>query len=257
MKEIRYFESFSDDFSETNNQDFTLPENYRWIRTDLLSKLLSAIIYGAALVFSSFYCTFFLGVRIKNRKILKKAKKTGAFIYGNHTMPVGDVFNPALAAFPKRIYTVVSPANYAIPVIGKILPFLGALPIDDSLSGIKKLNSAIETRLNQKKYIIIYPEAHVWEYCTDIRPFGETPFKFPVKFDKPSFCITTTYQKKRFCKRPKATLFADGPFYPDKDLNKKEQAVKLKEQITECMKQRSKNSNYSYIEYKKKSDISI
>ncbi|MBQ3817026.1 MAG: 1-acyl-sn-glycerol-3-phosphate acyltransferase [Clostridia bacterium] len=249
MKEIRYYSSFSDDFSQTRDQNYKLPEGYLWINNSIGFKLLSGLIYGAAILFSNIYCRLFLKVSIKNRKVLKKAKKTGGFIYCNHTMPVGDVFNPALACLPGRIYTIVSPANYAIPVIGKLLPYLGALPVSDTLSGIKKLNEAIKTRLSEKKYIVIYPEAHVWEYYTDIRPFADTSFKYPVKFDKPSFCITTTYQKSLIGKKPKATLYVDGPFFPDKDKSQKEQTEQLKSEIAEVMKERSRNSSYCYIKY--------
>lgn len=251
-KQIRYYNSFTDDFVESKNQDYELPKDYKWIRTDFLSRFLSGLIYSLALVFSSFYCRLLLHVRFKNSKVLKQTKKTGAFIYANHTQIVGDVFNPALCCFPNRIYTVVSTANYGIPVIGKILYYLGALPITKTLDGMKKLSNAMECRLEKNRCIVIYPEAHVWEYFTDIRPFADTSFKFPVKFSKPVFCMTTTYQKQRFFKKPKAIIYIDGPFYPDTSLSLKEQAATLRNTVYECMKKRSLNSNCEYIEYKKR-----
>lgn len=249
---IRYFESYTDDFVESKEQEFKLPEDYKWIKQDLFSRFISALVYAVALIVSTVYCRLFLHVRFKNAKILRQTLKTGGFIFGNHTQPIGDVFDPALACFPNRIYTIVSPANLGIPVIGKILPYLGALPIPDTVSGMKRLNEAIEHRLNQNKCIVIYPEAHVWEYCADIRPFSEASFKYPIKFSKPSYSMTATYQKRRLGKKPKITIYFDGPFMPCDNGSLKEKTASLHNQVYDCMVDRSKNSNIKYIDYRKK-----
>lgn len=251
-KNVRYYSSFEDDFVVSKNQEYKLPDDYEWVRKDLRSRFLSGLIYTAALIFSNIYCRLFLHVKFKNRKILKETHKTGAFIYGNHTQPVGDVFNPALGAFPNRIYTVVSPANFGIPVIGKILPLLGALPIADNLHGMKRFTKAIETRINQRKCIVIYPEAHVWEYFTGIRPFADTAFKYPIKFETPVFSMTATYRKRKCGKRPNIEIYFDGPFYADKNLSLKEQKTDLRDKVYNAMLKRSENSNCEYIIYKKK-----
>ena len=234
MKKVRYYSSFADDFEQSANQNFKLPNDYQWVRTDLVSMFLSGLIYGLAVIFGGAYCRFFLHMKVKGRKNLKSVKG-GFFIYGNHTQPVGDVFIPALCVLPKRIYTVVITANYGLPVIGRILPFLGAL----------------EQRLKKGHPIVIYPEAHVWEYYTDIRPFPNTSFKFPIKFDIPAFAMTVTYRKAKFFKRPIMEVYIDGPFYPQGD-NTREKTANLHSEIRSIMLERSKNSNYKYVEYIKK-----
>ena len=250
MKEIRYYESYGDDFEKSANQNFQLPENYKWVRNDLLSKFLSGLIYGLAVSLGGAYCRFFLHVRVKGRDKLK-GQKGGFFIYGNHTQPIGDVFIPAVCALPKRIYTVVGTANYGIPVVGKILPFLGALPIVDSLHGIKELNKAVKKRIEDGHPVVIYPEAHVWEYCTEIRPFPDTSFRFPVKLNKPAFAMTVTYKKSKFFKKPTAQVYLDGPFYPQGDSDK-EKTKNLHETVVLAMQERSKKSDCQYIVYKAK-----
>ena len=97
----RHFESFDTDFYK-NSFEYKLPADYKWINTDTFSRILSAVIYGAALIFSNVYCRFVLHVRIKGAKKIRR-EKSGFFFYGNHTQPVGDVFTPALICFPKRI----------------------------------------------------------------------------------------------------------------------------------------------------------
>ncbi len=245
----RYYKSFSDDFEQSANQDFKLPEDYKWIRTDLKSKLLSGLNYGLAVIFGGLYCKLGLHMKIRGRKSLR-GSKGDFFIFANHTQPVGDVFIPAMAVLPKRIFTVVSPANYGIPFIGKLLPYLGALPIDNSLRGMKELTHAIEQRLDKKHPIVIYPEAHVWEYYTGIRPFADTAFKYPVKMNKASYAMTVTYKKSKLFKKPVMEVFLDGPFYGEGE-TAKEQAVSLHSKVAEVMKKRSENSNFEYIKYLK------
>lgn len=253
MKEkVRYYESFTDDFETAGSEDYKIPEDYEYIRRDFFSKLRSKVIYALAVVFGGLYIKLFLHVSYKNRKVLRKAKNKGFFLYGNHTQPVGDVFIPALAAFPKRIYTVVSPSNFSLPFIGKILPFLGALPLSDTPSKMKKFTLALEERLSENKVITIYPEAHVWEYAKDLRPFSSISFRYPVKFSAPVFSMTVTYQKRRFSKKPKAVVYIDGPFYPDSEKSNREQAKELHQKVYETMLVRSKKSTESYIEYIKK-----
>lgn len=125
MKDTRYYKTFSDDFVESKNQNYKLPSNYKWIHKNKIYHFLSKIVYIIAYIFSFFYCKFVLHVSIKNRKILKENKDKGYFVYGNHTQPIGDAFLPALVCSPKHIYTVVSPANLGIPILGKLLPIMG------------------------------------------------------------------------------------------------------------------------------------
>ena len=42
-KAVRYYQSFTQDFVESKNQNYTLPEDYRWIRTDFRSRCLSGL----------------------------------------------------------------------------------------------------------------------------------------------------------------------------------------------------------------------
>ena len=237
MKEVRYYSAYTDDFEESANQDYKLPENYKWVHTDIVSKFLSGLIYGSAVILGGAYCKFFLHMKVKGRKNLKGM--------------TGDFFIPALCVLPKRIFTVVSTANYGIPVIGKILPYLGALPILDSLHGFKELNKAIETRLKKNHPIVIYPEAHVWKYYTGIRPYAESSFKFPVKMNKPAFAMTVTYCKSKAFKRPLMEVYLDGPFYAEGE-TVKDKTADLHGKVYEAMMKRSKNSNYDYIKYEKK-----
>ena len=248
MKEIRYYERFTDDFVESPQQALRLPEDYVYVRTGWLSRLWAAVVYGLALFFSFFYCRIGLRMRIRGKKNLRSAGKGGLFLYGNHTQPVGDVFTPAHCLFPRRIYTLVSPANYGLPVIGKLLPYLGALPVADTVHGMRALQQALETRLQQGCGIVVYPEAHVWEYYTGIRPFPATSFKFSVKYAAPVYAMTVTYQKARWGKRPRMVVYIDGPFAPTGE-TAAQKAESLRAAVQTAMERRSRESNMEYIRY--------
>ena len=215
----------------------------------------SWIVYVFAYIVSWFYCKFGLHIKIENRKILNKYKKQGYFLYGNHTQPIGDVFTPAHVCRNKRIYVLASQANLGVAGVGKILPMLGALPIPDNIKQMSMLYEAINKRIEQKRCVVIYPEAHVWPYYTEVRPFPKTAFKFPINTNSPSFVMTTTYYKRKIGKKPGIKVYVDGPFFPESTLSKKEKEKNLCKQIYECMVKRSKNSNYKYIKYIKEKQI--
>lgn len=250
MKKINYYKTYSEDFVESKEQDYKLPEDYKWIHHNILYKIGSECLYIIAYIFSFFYCKFFLHIKIKNREILKSYKKQGYFLYGNHTLPLGDVFIPAQVCQKKRIYTIASSSNLRVAIIGRLLPMLGILPIPSSSKKMKEMINAIKQRINEKKCIVIYPEAHVWPYYTKIRPFSSTSFKFPIENNSISFCMTTTYQKRKFGDKPRITIYIDGPFIIDNNLSRKERQETLCSEIYNCMKERSKESTYEYIEYR-------
>ncbi|MCD8347561.1 MAG: hypothetical protein LUD16_06340 [Lachnospiraceae bacterium] len=248
-----YYENYTDDFVKSAHQDETLPNDYCWIHRNLFYRLVSAVLYGAALIFALLYGKLVLHIRVKNRKVLKKGRKTGCFLYGNHTQPMGDVFGPALYCFPMRMSAIASPSNLGIPVIGKLLPMLGALFIPDSMGQMKKFMEAVRYHVEKKRCIIIYPEAHVWPWCTFIRPFQATAFRFPVLYDVPAFCMTTTYRQRKHGRKPKIVVFIDGPFFAEPGKNKREQQMELHDRIYACMESRSQESTCEYIRYRKKS----
>ena len=55
MKKVIYYNSLDCDVIEAKDQEYKLKDNYKWVRTDFLSKVLSGIIYFFALVISFVY----------------------------------------------------------------------------------------------------------------------------------------------------------------------------------------------------------
>ena len=114
MPQINYYQTYQDDFVQSQDQNYKLPENYEWIHQNKIYKINSKILYKIAYWVSLIYCRVFLHIKIKNSKILKKYKKEGYFIYGNHTQPIGDVFTPAHICKGKRIYVIANSNNLKV-----------------------------------------------------------------------------------------------------------------------------------------------
>lgn len=244
---IRYYKDFSDDFVTTKNQAKKVPENYRFIKRNPFYRILGFILFQILKLVGFFYAKFALHL-----KIVDKGKiKPGSYIFANHTLELGDVFNPTLYS-PVHPYYVCDSSNLGIPILGKILPLVGALPIPDSIHGKKQLFSAIQTRIKQGKTMVIYPEAHLWPYYTKIRPLEAAAFHFPVRDNTPVFTATTVFNKPKRGKKPKITIYIDGPFSPDETLDKYARLQKLHDQVEAQLKSRTEISDYEYITYKRK-----
>ncbi len=195
----------------------------------------------------------FLYTKLKfAHKIVGASKMKGVgsyFLYGNHTQDIADALIPNMINKTREKYVIVHPNNVSIPVIGKIAPSLGALPLPDDIRAQKNFSLAIEQRLSEGAAIVVYPEAHIWPYYTKIRPFADTSFHYPVKHGVPVFCFTNTYERRRFTREARIVTYVDGPFYPKKGLSPREQRRALRDEVYGCMCERAKASNYTLIEY--------
>lgn len=252
IKTITYFDEINDDFVKLDKTPPKIDENYKYIHKNIFWRISRFICYRCiAMPIGYFILKIGLKNKIKNRKVLKEVKKTGYFLYANHTQEVGDAFLPTFAVRPKGVFVVIHPNNFLLPGLGKALPLLGGIPLPDTLGAMRNFKSAISQIIENKKCITIYPEAHVWNYYTKIRNFPATSFRYPVELNKPCFCMTTTYQKSKRSKKPKTITFVDGPFYPNESLPLKERIQDLRDRVFNCMQERSSQSNYEYIKYVK------
>lgn len=252
MKTV-YYNDYSDDFVETKNQAKSVPENYRFIKKNPLYNLTGAILSQVLKLVGLIYGKFALGLKIEGKEKLRayvKSTKKGYFLYANHTLTLGDVFNPGLYN-PVHPYYICDSSNLGIPILGPLLPMVGALPIPESIRGKKHLFDAISTRVRKGKAIVIYPEAHLWPYYTEIRPFESSAFSFPVRENLPVFTATTVYTKWKHHKKPRVTIYLDGPFTANENLDKKARATSLETQARAAMVDRAKLSTVKYLIYKK------
>lgn len=249
---IYYDDELNNEFSTAVIEAKRIDENYIYIHKGTWKKFTHFFWYRiVATPLAFLYMKIYFGHKIMNKKILKDFKKSGWFIYGNHTHFMADALIPSMISVPKDMYVIVHPNNVSMPYLGRITPSLGALPLPDDAKATKNFIRAVEQRIEEKNGVTIYPEAHIWPYYTKIRPFLDTSFRYPIKCGVPVFCFTNTYQKRRFRKTPRIVTYIDGPFYPNKEMSGKNQREELRNRVYNTMVDRAKMSNVELIKYVK------
>ena len=248
MKEKTYYyaDPLNDDFAGTNITKKPLPRNYEYLPKNKLRAVFAWIFHHLIATPVCFlYLKISCGQKIVGRKKLRPYRKGGYFLYGNHTRAAGDAFTPSMAAFPKKPYVIVDADAVSIPFLKRAVEDLGGMPVPDSPALAKKFLEAVGTRARRGNVIAIYPEAHIWPLYTGIRPFSAVSFAYPVDAEKPAFAFTATYRKRKPFGGVKATVYIDGPFFPDGNLPKRERKFELRDRVYAAMQARSGLSTYS------------
>ena len=253
-KVIYYEDELNDEFSTAVIEPRKIDETYKYDRKGFFRAFTRFFWYRIIFTpIAFFYVKVILHQRSVGKEKLKPFRKTGIYLYGNHTQDIGDPFTPNVFCFPKWESFIVHPNNVSMPVLGKINPSLGAIPLPDTREAYRNFIDCVNGRIEKGHTVVIYPEAHIWPYYTKIRPFPDASFGYPAKNGTPVFCFVNTYQERKNRKKPRMTTYIDGPFYPDMELNLKERRKKLRDEVYATMCERAKNSNIEVIKYIKKS----
>lgn len=254
-KVIYYSDELNEEFSEAQitprviDKDFPYFHNKVW---DICSLVIQNVL---SMPIKVLYSQLKFRVRYVGREKLKEYKSSGYFIYGNHTQPFADTFIPSVGNYPKRNFFIVNPENISMPGLGTIVEMLGAIPIPCDMGGMKHFVSSVEDKIRRGYSVTIYPEAHIWPYYTGIRPFKAVSFQYPVKLNCPVFALTNTYHRRgRRGDKVGIVTYIDGPFFPDETIKPKERQQRLRDQVYQCMLERSQSSDYEYIVYRRKEE---
>ncbi len=246
-----YYDSFFCDFEGNNFKETSINDSYKYKRNSLFFKLARFFLYRCLATPAAFiYSRVILRDKIHGKEKLKPFKKQGMFIYGNHTRDAADAFVPSVAVFPKRVHVVVSSKNLSIPILGKCLPYLGAIPTPTEFSATKNFSSTITEKAKSGDVIMIYPEAHLWPFMKELRPFGSESFTYPVRANLPTFTLTRTYKKTKRAFR--SDIYIDGPFFPDAELPPREAREDLCNKAKGAMASRCALSDIEVIKYERK-----
>ena len=252
---VYYKDPLNDDFAGTDISQKKVDDNFVYVHENKIWRVLSTIFYfGIALPILFFVVKIKRHVRVKNKKVLKKLKKTGYFLYGNHTN-IYDAFIPhtQVSRF-KKTYIIANPDAVSIKGVKNLVMMLGALPTPSSPQSVKNFNAAIEKRIGQKRVIVIYPEAHIWPFYRGLRPFSDISFQYPARLDVPSIAMVTTYRKPKVKinkkRRPFIDITLSEPIYPNPEFSLKENMKYIHDQVYNFMKETIDNSGSpEYINY--------
>lgn len=255
VKTIYYTNELTDEFSTAQITPKFIGGNYKYLHNTFTGTIGHFFWYKILVrPFGQLYLKLKYGHRIVNRHLLKEMKGKGFFLFGNHTNAVADAFIPSMIGYPTDAYVVVHPNNVSMPVLGRITPYLGALPLPDDMAAARNFMKAVKQVISDEKYVVIYPEAHIWPYYTHIRPFSDASFGYPISCKADVYCFTNTYQRRRFRKIPRIVTYVDGPFTAPQDIPIKDRKKILRDQVYKTMQNRSKNNNVELIRYCKAED---
>lgn len=254
-KTVYYTDELNDDFAGVSERrKIEIDEKFHYIRKNIFYRLAAFIVYRVFVTpFAFLFCKIKFGMKIIGKKKIKPFKKDGIYLYGNHTQIPGDGFIPNIITFPQTTHVVVNPDNIAVKGTQNLMMMLGALPTPTTLKGFSAFEKAINTRIEQNRAIVVYPEAHIWPYHTGIRPFPSTSFRYPAKDGCPIFAFTVTYRKSKRGK-PRIVTYIDGPFISAaQSIRVREK--ELRDAVYNAMCARAyTEENHAFIEYIKKEE---
>lgn len=250
--EVRYYDAYTDDFVTSAAQDTMLPANYSWAdKPAIPARVVTRLARGIGWV----YCRLALHQRVVGADKLRNWHG-GAFVYATHTQPVGDVVTPLIVGGGRKMRIVASPANRGVPILGRILEYGGGVMLPTTLHQLGAFQRAIKADIVADDIVTVYPEAHVWPYATMIRPFVPGSLHYPVATSSAVFTATRTYQQRCGRRRPRQTVFIDGPFWPDGTLGRKQQQRVLALQLRATMQWRAaQNNTQCYVDYRRRDTV--
>ena len=196
LEKIIYYENELDD--EFSGDDITpklIDENYKYYSNNIFKKITHIFWYRiVANPLAHIYLFIKFRHKIHNKKLLKGNKKY--FLYGNHTHNLADALIPTMISGWKDCYIITNSNNVSVKGIGNVARSLGAIPLPDTIGATKNFTRAIKHHVGKNHAICIYPEAHIWPYCTFIRNFRDLSFRYPVEYDVPSFTFVNVYKRR-------------------------------------------------------------
>lgn len=254
-KIVYYSDPLNDDFAGTKINTKKIDSTYRYIHNNIYWRFFSFATCALVKPIVYFIEIILLGVKIKNKKALRKVKG-GCFLYGNHTSFI-DAYTPYVLSGSKTNKILVNPDAVSIKGIKTLVEWFGAIPVPDNLAGMRNFVNAIEHYNKKGQNITIYPEAHIWPYYTGVRPFKDSSFYYPVKMNTPVIAFFTAYTQPtgifRKLKKANVTVYVSDPFYPDLTKPIKDAQKELRDQVYQFMTEMSeKHSTNQVIQYVKK-----
>ncbi len=204
----------------------------KYLYTDVFSHIFYFIMRLLVIVLAPLIGFFGFRLKVKGRKNLRAALKTGAISVSNHVLLMESLFLKNTTF--KRYYYVGGVQNNKTGFGGYFINVMGNLPLSTELSSKKKLDGVITKLLDTKHLVHIDPEATMWIGYDKIRPFFNGAFHFAAKNKKPVlpivFLITpSTKEDKFFGCRYRVTMQILPPINADTSLPFKEQVVFLRE----------------------------
>ena len=250
---VYYKDPVNDDFAGTAIEQKKIGDDFVYVNMSRIWNFTSSLLLFIVRPLIKLFLKIKRGVKVHNRKVLKKLKHTGYFIYGNHTSMLDALIPQTSVVKHKKTYIIANPDVVSIKGVKNIVMMLGCLPTPSTATSVYNFQEAIKKRIEQKRVVAIYPEAHIWPFYTGLRDFSDVSFKYPAELNAPVVAMIVTYRKaksKIIRRRPMMDVTLSEPIYPVEGLSVKENMSYLRNQIYEFMDKTIKaNGDVKYINY--------
>ena len=192
----------------------------------------------------------FVDKLIKNNKlIIKKVTgiehlnevETGGIMTCNHFNPfdvftVETVFRMSEPSKEKKLYKIIREGNYTnFPgFYGFLFRNCDTLPLSSNKKTMEYLLKSIKKILENKDFILIYPEQSMWWNYKKPKPLKDGAFKFAVKNNVPIIPIFITMEESNMIGDDGFPIMEyyvhiEKPIYQNKELTDKENIIQMKD----------------------------
>jgi glycosyltransferase involved in cell wall biosynthesis/1-acyl-sn-glycerol-3-phosphate acyltransferase len=228
-------------------RDAGLRKYYHKVRRgNRIKEFFCSIFYYIVIIPLYIFNRTFFGLEIKNRKVLKKIKNTGAVTICNHVHQM-DSTACAVALAWRRLLFVSLPSNFKLGVAGVFVNILGSVPTPAGPKETQIFVQTLSKLLRQRRIAHFYPEGERKNYDTGIRDFHRGPFYLAVDAQTPVVPIRVVFREpdgvwKFFKKKPCFTLVIGEPIYPNPLLSPKAAVDDIQSRSRKSMLSLSANS---------------
>ncbi|MFA6843359.1 MAG: 1-acyl-sn-glycerol-3-phosphate acyltransferase [Bacilli bacterium] len=254
-----YYNKITDDFVITKRRiDTKIDQNYSYNYIRPLNRAIARSFYYIIVIPILRIFGFLKGIKVNGRKNVKHIK-TGYVIYCNHSNDIDAFLGHVFVARPRETYII---ANKDAVCMSRgmrgLIRGLGCLPVPETVKATINLERFIKRLLiDNKKVLMITPEAHIWPYYTGFRPVPVTSFKWVAKYDVPAVPVAVKYRypkglfKNR--KKPRMTINIGEPIKAPLNLDYREKAQFYHDRVSQYIKLKvSESDNVAFYKYMKK-----
>ena len=181
----------------------------------------------------------FFGLVVKNRKILRGLKKTGAVLVCNHVHEMDSAMCAVAAPFRKLIF-VSLPRNFNLGVAGFFVDVLGSVPAPSSPREMQVFIYSLSKHLRRGRTVLFYPEGELRPYSEALGEFQRGAFYLAADAQVPVFPIRIVFRPPSgilglLRKKPCFTMICGEPVYPNHLLLKDPAMLDLQQRTEAAM----------------------
>lgn len=240
---------FDIDVEEDPETITLLPENVDYLNEKSTSKIKSMIANTVG--------KKFLNDLLKDNKLIIKQingienlqkVKSGAVLTCNHFNPydsfaIEKVFRESKQSKDKKLYKIIREGNYTnFPgLYGFFFRNCDTLPLSSNTRTMVEFMKAVDTILQRKDFILIYPEQSMWWNYRKPKPLKDGAFRFAARNNVPVIPIFITMEDSELIDDngfpiQEYIINIEEPIYPDEKLSEKENANIMRDKNSEVWK---------------------